>query len=392
MKIVFFCIPAHGHTNPTLGVVRELVRRGAQVWYYSFAPFRAAIEEAGATFVSCDEETQAIALDPGKSTQVGKDLALSMELLVNTTLALDERVCRDMARIRPQVIVADSMAVWGKLAAKKLGIPWVSSTTTFAFNRESAKIMGQGLGSLLPMLLAMPKVNKSLKRLRAKGYPVKNVLSILQNDNDTNTIVYTSRDFQPAAETFSHKYVFVGPSLRPVKTPLAPSDQKTVYISLGTVNNQILPFYQACLAALGKKPYRVVMAIGTGTDPQGLGPIPDHFQVEQQVDQLGVLSAADVFLTHCGMNSASEGLWFGVPLVCYPQTQEQQGVANRVLAWEAGVRLTEGTPQAIAQGIETVLSDPKYRTNAQTIAQSFRTSGGPTRAAEAILTVAETGK
>lgn len=42
------------------------------------------------------------------------------------------------------------------------------------------------------------------------------------------------------------------------------------------------------------------------------------------------------------MNSASEGLWFGVPLVCYPQTQEQQGVANRVLAWEAGVRLTRG--------------------------------------------------
>ena len=27
-KIVFFCIPAHGHTNPTLGVVRELVERG----------------------------------------------------------------------------------------------------------------------------------------------------------------------------------------------------------------------------------------------------------------------------------------------------------------------------------------------------------------------------
>ena len=23
-KIVFFCIPAYGHTNPTLGVVREL--------------------------------------------------------------------------------------------------------------------------------------------------------------------------------------------------------------------------------------------------------------------------------------------------------------------------------------------------------------------------------
>ena len=32
-KIVFFCIPAHGHTNPTLGVVNELVSRGHQLWY-----------------------------------------------------------------------------------------------------------------------------------------------------------------------------------------------------------------------------------------------------------------------------------------------------------------------------------------------------------------------
>ena len=46
-KIVFFCIPAHGHTNPTLGVVRELVRRGHQVKYYSYEPFRAVIEAAG---------------------------------------------------------------------------------------------------------------------------------------------------------------------------------------------------------------------------------------------------------------------------------------------------------------------------------------------------------
>ena len=34
--IVFFCIPAHGHTNPTLNVVRELVTRGNGVVYYSY--------------------------------------------------------------------------------------------------------------------------------------------------------------------------------------------------------------------------------------------------------------------------------------------------------------------------------------------------------------------
>ena len=39
-RIVFFCIPAHGHTNPTLGVVRELTVRGHEVLYYSNRPFR----------------------------------------------------------------------------------------------------------------------------------------------------------------------------------------------------------------------------------------------------------------------------------------------------------------------------------------------------------------
>ena len=39
-KIAFFCIPAWGHTNPTVEVVRALTRQGHQVRYYSFTPFR----------------------------------------------------------------------------------------------------------------------------------------------------------------------------------------------------------------------------------------------------------------------------------------------------------------------------------------------------------------
>lgn len=87
---------------------------------------------------------------PEDSARVGKDLAFSIDLIVRATLALDEKICRDMERIAPDGIVADSMAFWGKLAAQKLGIPFLSSTTTFAFNRASAKVMGQGMGSLFP--------------------------------------------------------------------------------------------------------------------------------------------------------------------------------------------------------------------------------------------------
>ena len=54
MKLAWFCIPAYGHTNPTIEVVRELVKRGHEIRYYSFEEFREKIEDTGAVFVSID--------------------------------------------------------------------------------------------------------------------------------------------------------------------------------------------------------------------------------------------------------------------------------------------------------------------------------------------------
>ncbi len=49
MKIAWFCIPAHGHTNPTLGLVKTLTEAGHQAWYFSFEEFREKIEGADET-------------------------------------------------------------------------------------------------------------------------------------------------------------------------------------------------------------------------------------------------------------------------------------------------------------------------------------------------------
>ena len=44
--ICFFSIPAHGHVNPTLPLVRELTARGHRVLYYNTEEFREKIEAA----------------------------------------------------------------------------------------------------------------------------------------------------------------------------------------------------------------------------------------------------------------------------------------------------------------------------------------------------------
>ena len=383
-KIVFFCIPAQGHTNPTLGVVKELVRRGHQVWYYSYSLLREKIEAAGATFVACDEFDAELHLTPREAAKIGSDLALSTRVLTDTTLALDDVVCRHMEELKPDCIVADSMAVWGKAVALKLGIPFVSSTTTFAFNQHSAKLMKQSPMQLLSLIFSMPKINKCIRRFQEKGYPIHSVLDIIQNDADTHTIVYTSPEFQPCAETFSDKYAFVGPSIRPVESDFEKTREKLVYISMGTVNNAMLPLYKRCIEALRGTPYQVVMSVGSQVDLAAFGALPENVQVYPFVDQIAVLQKADAFLTHCGMNSASEALYFGVPLVMLPQTSEQGAVAERTNQLGAGLKLAKTDAASIRSAVETVLSDPQYRENAAKIAAGFRRCPGASGAADKI--------
>ncbi len=387
MKIAWFCIPAHGHTNPTLGLVKELTSAGHQVYYFSFEMFREKIERAGAVFIPCDGYDFEME-DKENADRVGKDKVFATELLVSSTLALDEMTTEKIEEIQPDMIVSDSVAFWGKLVAMKHRLSYVSSTTTFAFNRYSAKYMKETPWDITKMLFAMPRIDKQIRRLREKGYPVKGLLDIVQNDNDTNTIVYTSNYFQPCSETFSDRYHFIGPSIRPVTEPVAKTAEKTVYISMGTVN-QNREFYRNCIHALGKTGWQVIISMGTNTEH--FDSVPANIQIHESVDQMAVLSIADAFITHCGMNSASEGLYFRVPLVLFPQTPEQGAVAKRTEELGAGIRLKSISEQDILDALNKILSDPSYKNNAVMISDSFHACGGATEARAFLEEVADKG-
>ncbi|MBQ7849689.1 MAG: glucosyltransferase [Clostridia bacterium] len=388
MKLAWFCIPAAGHTNPTLEVVRTLTEAGHHVRYYSFEAYRSRLEAAGAEVIAIDDYCAEMKLGPDAGVRIAKDTAFATKVLADTTLAVDEALLSDLRAYAPDAIVADSMAMWGKLLAIKLGIPYICSTTTFAFNQHSAKIMKQSLWDLVKLLMGMGKINKELKRLQERGYQVKSILDVVQNDNDTDTVVYTSTYFQPCAETFSDKYAFVGPSVREAAPLPRTSDRKRVYISMGTVNNDMPKLYRRCIEALSDR-YELILSVGQSVDVADLGELPPHVTAAQHVNQMAILADCDAFLTHCGMNSVSEALYCGVPLVLYPQTAEQQGVANRTAELGAGVMLEKDSAEGIRKAIDQVVANSSFRSEALRIGESFRSAGGAAKAAEAILRAAK---
>ena len=372
MKLAWFCIPAYGHTNPTIEVVRELVKRGHEVRYYSFEEFREKIEDTGAVFVPIDSYLPPLDKESEKRLKRVSTTEMSVQSF-ETTARLDPVLAKELAEFQPDGVVSDSACFWGKLTAIKQNLPLICSTTTFAFNRYSARYMQESIWDIGRMLMAMPRINRQLKRLREKGYPVKSLLDIVQNDNDTNTIVYTSGYFQPCSETFSDRYHFIGPSIRPITAPVEKTSDKTIYISMGTVN-QNRQFYRNCINVLAPTGWQVIISMGTNTDH--FDDLPENIQVYESVDQMAVLSIADAFITHCGMNSASEGLYYGVPLVLFPQTPEQNAVATRVEELGAGVRLRSISEEDVFDALKKVINEPQYKEGAARISESFKSCGG----------------
>ncbi len=394
-QVFFFGTPAHGHINPTLGVVKELISRGDHVVYFCTEEFRPRVEAVGAEFVSYESVTSA-PRDLFHYTQ--SDIANVFSLaayLMNGTLAVMDELLAYTASRRPDYIIHDASSVWGKLIGRKLGIPAVNSVTTFALNMKmgirSSRVNMETLRMLLGDATALFRYVRACWRLKRRyGWRAEGLLDVYMNYEPLN-IVYTSEALQPEADTFDERFVFVGPSLMPnlnkVEFPWHRLEGKPViYIAAGTILTDTGNLFRTCMDAFADWNGVVVLSAGPKTDLASLGEIPDNFVVRNFVPQVPLLERADLFITHAGMNSVSEGLLSGVPFIAVPHSADEFMVADQIARVGAGVYLRNGTfsPAELRSQAETILTDKRFRERSRTIGESLLAGGGYTRAVDLI--------
>jgi MGT family glycosyltransferase len=382
---LFFGTPEWGHTNPSLSLVAELVRRGEQVIYYSLEEFQSAIEQTGASFRSYGDALPAVYTQGNENGfQVVRQLLQASECIV-------DQFRKDVEDIHPDYILYDSLAAWGHYFAQLLHVPAICSMTMFGITWRLA----YSVPSLVWMaLLSYPELIQAerIGRRISKKYAVKRLdsMSYLRNHAQLN-IVYTSRFFQPYASAFDETFQFVGPSLgeRPVVADFPfeqISDPAPIYISLGTIFNQQYDFYQQCLQAFADSDHQVILSIGRDTSIEQLATIPKNFIVRRFVPQLDILQRASLFITHGGMNSTSEALYYGVPLLVIPQATDQHYVAKRVAQLGAGLQLERKkvTAALLSHTATTILNNAHFAQSSKSIGVSLRQAGGYMRAADEV--------
>lgn len=205
------------------------------------------------------------------------------------------------------------------------------------------------------------------------------------------TIVYTSKEYQPRSDVFDESYKFVGPSIATRKVGSFPMEdlkgEKLIFISMGTVLMNNLSYMKKCFEAFKGVEATVILAVGKKINISQFENIPNNFKLYNYVPQLEVLQHADVFVTHGGMNSSSEALYYGVPLVVIPVTGDQPLVAKRVNEVGAGIRLNrkELTSELLRETVKEVMYDVTFKENSRKVGESLRNAGGYKRAVDEIF-------
>lgn len=390
-RVLFVNGGSEGHINPTIGVVQELIARGDEVVYFCIEAFRERLERRGALVRTFDEQAFIKAFISG-----GRDYML--ERINGLLLTADVVIPSVLEQIRGEhfdYMIHDSMFGCGRLLAQILKLPAISSCTTFAQTKESMDSMLEHFYKQNPEDIVKP-IRDKFHKLSANV--MQNYKVEIQSPYEVFcnpallTIVYTIRELQPDAAAFDSTYKFVGPSIsaRLVEESLnltAIQQQNPIYISLGTVFNQAIDFYKLCFEALGSSEHKVILAIGNKVQPSDLGEIPHNFHVETYVPQTDVLQLTKLFITHGGMNSVHEALYYGVPLIVIPQSADQPIIAQQVADIGAGIQLSiqDLTAKQLRAAVDDVLGRPNFREAAANVRKSLQRSGGYNQAVDEVF-------
>jgi MGT family glycosyltransferase len=333
-KYIFCNDPHAGHVHPTLPVVRELVAQGADVIYYCTERFRVAIEAAGASFHPYTS--------PDMVSPQERKRDFSDNSLINNTHFVLQQVLDDAKAERADVLVYEAMCLWGKILARALRLPAVSLHTTLATNKYFHPF-DTYTKTVEPRTFFL-NMGEAIKRIcTTYGIPLFDFETFFFHDELLN-IVFFPREFHPVVETFSKRFLFVGPAIVPRQEesnfPLEQlRKRRVIYVSLGTVENNFPAFFDVCLHAFGQQDRALVLSIGEKIDPQIFGQLPENALLYPYVPQLDILPYTDVFLNHGGSNSIMESLYYGVPVIMLPISLEQRCFASRTQALKLGMMI-----------------------------------------------------
>jgi UDP:flavonoid glycosyltransferase YjiC (YdhE family) len=374
MRVLFTSTAGLGHIHPTVPLAQAMAARGHDVVWAVLPEGVEHVERAGIRAVAIGTPglttpaearrryPEVAALPP---TEVPDAMFGKLFGAIAAPVMLADLVPVALAW-RPELVVADAAEFAGHIVAAELGVPSVT----------------KGFGPLLPERRYTSAAEEVAPLWRSRGLeprPYGGAFDLLYLDI-----------YPPVLQAQEAAHVPRRQLLRPVvydgrlegsssiPLPADPADAPLVYVTMGTVFNEP-GLLQVVVGALAGLHARVLVTVGSQTDPATLGPYGPNVRVERYVPQTLVLPHCHVVVSHAGSGTVVATLDQGVPQLCLPQGADQFLNAAAVASAGAGISLLPGgaPAEAVSAAVTRLLADPSFAEAARRVSASIASMPSP---------------
>ncbi|PZH16762.1 glycosyl transferase [Streptomyces sp. NTH33] len=385
--IAMFSIAAHGHVNPSLEVIRELVARGHRVTYAIPPVFADKVAETGAEVKPWHSTLPSPDDDP---SAWGTTLLDNVEPFLNDAIQALPQLIEAYADDEPDLVLYDITSYPARVLAHRWGVPAVSlSPNLVAWEGYEEEV-------------AEPMWAEPRQTERGRAYYARFETWLRENGitrhpdsfagRPDRSLVLIPRALQPHADRVDEKvHTFVGACQgdrsaqgdwqRPAGA------EKVVLVSLGSAFTKQPAFYRECVRAFAGLPgWHLVLQAGRHVTPAELGDVPANVEVRSWVPQLAILREADLFVTHAGAGGSQEGLATATPMIAVPQAVDQFGNADMLqgLGVARHVPMEEATAETLRAAALALVDDPDVARRLKAVQAEMAQEGGTRRAADLI--------
>jgi MGT family glycosyltransferase len=349
-SVVVMCMGGVGHVQVLMPVIEGLRRRGCHVRVMTKAEFREKIEAAGADFVDLFAE---YSLDAADATSVPLP-----SRFVSFAAVYAAALAKEISGWEPELIVYDTFTVAAPVVARLLDVPYVNVCP------NHAPVPARVVAALHqdPRVAISAECRAAVERLRSQyGLHDASPFYYVQALSPFLNLYCEPPEFLAAEDHAAFEPVeffgalpFSAKDAIPAVDSTPCRDRPNVYVSFGTgvfryFESVAVEALAAISRSLADEEVRLVISLGgfrlEGSARQALE--QRNTVVTDYVDQWRALQETDVFITHHGVNSTHESIFWRVPMISYPFFGDQPALARRCQELGLALPLTESPRQSV---------------------------------------------
>ncbi|MGH6877736.1 MAG: glycosyltransferase [Rhizomicrobium sp.] len=318
---------------------------------------------------------------------------------------LDEAYTRAMTQIHVDVvnafdpdIVVDSFSPYACLAARICGKPLVTVLQGDFHPASRGFIWWEG-----DRPADLPDVATVFNRV-ASGFGCPTVARVVDSFAGDMIVVVGTPETDPLPPTAHATYVGPivwqrGNGALPESVTTLSRDLPIVWLYPGNPRYAATPvagdsevITRSAVEALAGERMHVVLTTGHQPLPQEIGPLPGNFTLAPYLPARAMAELSDLMVHHGGHGSFMTGVSAGTPQVIVPTLSERESNARRMAGLGVGEFVLPTGDSGVKQldvvafraAVRRVLSEPRYREAAKTLAATMREYGGAGQAADGI--------